>query len=216
MNCVFQELYWELDEFFYSDFCRSVGKTSCRGYLLQGPKGSGKKFLAECIAGVSSFSTSWQEVFWECSSTWRRDSSPTFRHCVCIHVFMNPMLSWRVCVFLRRFTILCYASGFYMLLFLRQMFMMHVCVCVCVCVCVHVCVCVCVCVCVWFICIVQGSWACLTRKRALEIKSLILLLLLCYEFWEMVAHFSHFSGSEMWVLIWLSHYLHLSHSVSPF
>ena len=63
MNCVFQELYWELDEFFYSDFCRSVGKTSCRGYLLQGPKGSGKKFLAECIAGVSSFSTSWQEVF---------------------------------------------------------------------------------------------------------------------------------------------------------
>ena len=37
--------------------------------------------------------------------------------------------------FLRRFNVLCYASGFYMLLFLRQLFMMRVCVCVCVCVC---------------------------------------------------------------------------------
>ena len=54
---------------------------------------------------------------------------------LCVHVFMNPMLSWFVCVFLGRFNILCYASGFYMLLFLRQMFMMHACVCVCVCVC---------------------------------------------------------------------------------
>ena len=54
-------------------------------------------------------------------------------------------------VFLRRFNVLCYASGFYMLLFLHQLFMMRVCVCVCVCVCVSVsvseCECVCVCVC---------------------------------------------------------------------
>ena len=49
-----------------------------------------------------------------------------------VHVFMNPMPSWFVCVFLRRFNVLCYASGFYMLLFLCQLFMMHVCVCVCV------------------------------------------------------------------------------------
>ena len=91
---------------------------------------------------------------------------------LCVHIFMNPMLSWFVCVFLRRFNVLCYASGFYMLLFLRQLFMMHVCVCVfvCVCVCVcllvSVCVCVCVCVCVLllFIGIVQRSWACLTLK----------------------------------------------------
>ena len=46
------------------------------------------------------------------------------------------------CVFLRRFNVLCYASGFHMLLFFRQLFMMHVCVCVCVCECVSVCVCV--------------------------------------------------------------------------
>ena len=43
-------------------------------------------------------------------------------------------------VFLRCFNILCYASGFYMLLFFRKMFLMRararVCVCVCVCVCV--------------------------------------------------------------------------------
>ena len=50
--------------------------------------------------------------------------------------------------FLRCFNILCYASGFYMLLFFRQMFLTiasararararaRVCVCVCVCVCV--------------------------------------------------------------------------------
>ena len=51
---------------------------------------------------------------------------------LCVHVFMNPMPSWFVCVFLKCFNILCYASGFYMLLFLCQMFMMHVCMCVCV------------------------------------------------------------------------------------
>ena len=38
--------------------------------------------------------------------------------------------------FLRCFSILCYASGFYMLLFFRQMFLTRACVCVCVCVCV--------------------------------------------------------------------------------
>ena len=71
-----------------------------------------------------------------------------------VHVFMNPMPSWFVCVFLRRFNVLCYASGFYMLLFLCQLFMMRVCVCVCgnVCVCVCVCVCACVCVCVCCCC----------------------------------------------------------------
>ena len=70
---------------------------------------------------------------------------------------------------MRFFNILCYASGFYMLLFFRQMLMMRarararVCVYVCVCVCARarararVCVCVCVCVCVLFIGIVQGS-----------------------------------------------------------
>ena len=42
----------------------------------------------------------------------------------------------------------------------------------------RVCVCVCVCVCVLFIGIVQRSWACLTWKSTLEIKSLLLLLLL--------------------------------------
>ena len=55
---------------------------------------------------------------------------------LCVHVFMNPMPVDLYAFFLRRFNILCYASGFYMLLFFCQMFMMHVCVCVCVCVCV--------------------------------------------------------------------------------
>ena len=68
--------------------------------------------------------------------------------------------------FLRCFRlILCYASGFYMLLFFRQMFL------------THACVCVCVCVCMLFIGIVQRNWACLTWKSAIEIKSLLLLLL---------------------------------------
>ena len=49
--------------------------------------------------------------------------------------------------FLRRFNVLCYASGFFML-FLRHVFMMHVCVCLCVCVCVCACVRACVRACV--------------------------------------------------------------------
>ena len=57
--------------------------------------------------------------------------------CVPVHVFMNLMLSWLTCIFLIRFNILCCASGFCMLLFLRQIFMMHVCVCVRVCCVVH-------------------------------------------------------------------------------
>ena len=58
--------------------------------------------------------------------------------------------------FLRRFNVLCYASGFFML-FLRDVFMMHVCVCVCVCVCaserasIRACVRACVCV---YVCVV--------------------------------------------------------------
>ena len=57
--------------------------------------------------------------------------------CTCIHESDAEL----ICVFLLRCSnVLRYASGFYMLLFLRQMFMMHVCVCMCVCVCVCVCV----------------------------------------------------------------------------
>ena len=54
--------------------------------------------------------------------------------CTCIHESDAEL----ICMCLSQtFNILCYASGFYMLLFLRQMFMMRaraVCVCVCVCV----------------------------------------------------------------------------------
>ena len=49
--------------------------------------------------------------------------------CTCIHESNVELIC--LC-FLRRFNVLRYASGFYMLLLLRQMFMMHVCVCVCV------------------------------------------------------------------------------------
>ena len=58
-------------------------------------------------------------------------------------------------------------------------------------VCVIVCVCVCVCVCVWFICIVQCSWACLTWKSAIEIKSSSSSLLLLPTFslsWKVQNH----------------------------
>ena len=65
-----------------------------------------------------------QDVLWTTSEGW---------------INMKSLKSWN------------YASGFYVLLFFRQMFMMRAraraCVCVCVCVCVYVCVCVCVCVC---------------------------------------------------------------------
>ena len=67
--------------------------------------------------------------------------------CICIHESDAELICVCVCVglfvvfFLRRFNVLCYASGFFVL-FLRHVFMMHVCVCVCV----YVCVCVCVCV----------------------------------------------------------------------
>ena len=53
-------------------------------------------------------------------------------------------------------------------------------VCLCLFVCVRVCVCVCVSVLCWFffyICIGQRSWACLTKKSAVEIESLLLLSL---------------------------------------
>ena len=60
--------------------------------------------------------------------------------------------------------ILCYATGFYMLLFFHQMFL--------TCSRARARVCVCVCVCVLFIGIVQCNWACLTWKSAIEIKSL--------------------------------------------
>ena len=50
-----------------------------------------------------------------------------------------------------------------LLLFLRQLFMMHVCVCVCVCVCECVCVCVCVCVRVSVCVVVIVHWHCLVQ-----------------------------------------------------
>ena len=80
---------------------------------------------------------------------------------LCVHGFMNPLPSsfcMRFFFFLRCFNILCYASGFYMLVFVVR------------------CLC-CARVCVLFIGIVQRNWACLTWKSAIEIKSLLLLLL---------------------------------------
>ena len=62
--------------------------------------------------------------------------------CTWIHESDAELICMRF-FFLRRFNILCYASGFYMLLFFRQMFLMpppaHARVCMCVCVCVCVC-----------------------------------------------------------------------------
>ena len=61
--------------------------------------------------------------------------------CTCIHESDAELICFVLfCFFFRRFNVLCYASGFYMLLFLRQLFMMRVCVCVCASVCVCVCV----------------------------------------------------------------------------
>ncbi|XP_076441947.1 nuclear valosin-containing protein-like [Babylonia areolata] len=48
------ELHRDFDEFFYADYCQFASqsdKKTCRRYLLHGPRGSGKRFLAECIAG---------------------------------------------------------------------------------------------------------------------------------------------------------------------
>ena len=53
MILVLQELYCELKKFFWSDLRQHIVGRRTRGYLLYGPQGSGKKFLAECIAGVS-------------------------------------------------------------------------------------------------------------------------------------------------------------------
>ena len=53
MIWVLQELYCELKKFFWSDLRQHIVGRRTRGYLLYGPQGSGKKFLAECIAGVS-------------------------------------------------------------------------------------------------------------------------------------------------------------------
>ena len=89
------------------------------------------------------------------------------------------MYSWIRCrvdlyvfFFIRRFNVLCYASGFFML-FLRHVFMMHVCVCVCVCECEWVseggreggseraCVRACVRVCARvYVCVVIVHWHC--------------------------------------------------------
>ena len=71
--------------------------------------------------------------------------------------------------FSQAFNILCCASGFYMLLFLRQMFVTHVCVCGYVCVCV-----------VHLHCSAQLSM--FNMDSAIEIKSLLLLLLQLWGF----------------------------------
>ncbi|KAL8592596.1 hypothetical protein ACOMHN_026526 [Nucella lapillus] len=48
------EIHEDFEEFFYEDFYRFTwgsDKKICRRYLLHGPRGSGKRFLAECMAG---------------------------------------------------------------------------------------------------------------------------------------------------------------------
>ena len=82
------------------------------------------------------------------------------------YVYTDSWIRCRVdlyAFFLRCFNILCYASGFYMLLFVVRCLW---------CARVHARVCV------LFIGIVQRNWACLTWKSTIEIKSLLLLLLL--------------------------------------
>ena len=74
MIWVLQELYCELKKFFWSDLRQHIVGRRTRGYLLYGPQGSGKKFLAECIAGVSwSFALLIQAV----------TGSSIMRHVVC-------------------------------------------------------------------------------------------------------------------------------------
>ncbi|KAL8589772.1 hypothetical protein ACOMHN_020775 [Nucella lapillus] len=49
-----KEIHKHFKEFFYADFFRFAwgsDKKICRRYLLHGPRGSGKRFLAECMAG---------------------------------------------------------------------------------------------------------------------------------------------------------------------
>ena len=78
------------------------------------------------------------------------------------YVYMDSWIRCQVdlyAFFLRCFNILCYASGFYILLFVVRCLW-------------------CARACVLFIGIVQRNWACLTWKSAIEIKSLLLLLLL--------------------------------------
>ena len=93
--------------------------------------------------------------------TWIHESDAEL---ICMRFFFFFSLS------LRCFSILCYASGFYMLLFFRQMFLTRVRVCV------------------LFIGIVQRNWACLTWKSALEIKSLLLLLLPICNTWGYIVY----------------------------
>ena len=59
---------------------------------------------------------------------------------LCVHVFMNLILSWLVCVFLRCFNILCIVLCFRLLCAIVLTSNVYD-----VCVCVYVCVCVCVC-----------------------------------------------------------------------
>ena len=82
--------------------------------------------------------------------------------CTWIHESVAELICMRFFFFfffLRCFNILRYASGFYMLLFVVRCLW-------------------CARACVFFIGIVQRNWACLTWKSAIEIKSLLLLLLL--------------------------------------
>ena len=84
--------------------------------------------------------------------------------------------------FLRCFNILCHASGFYMLLFVARCLW---------------CARVRALVCVLFIGIVQRNWACLTWKSAIEIKSLLLLLLLYWEFLTRMVYLDYMWPSTM-------------------
>ena len=82
------------------------------------------------------------------------------------YVYMDSWIRCRVALyafFLKCFNILCYASGFYMLLFIVRCLW---------------CTRVGARVCVLFIGIVQHNWACLTWKSAIEIKSLLLLYII--------------------------------------
>ena len=107
-----------------------------------------------------------------CSTLTRFAQNDFLSHNVYVYFLCGLMCTWihesvaeLICMrfFFRCFNLLCYASGFYMLLFVVRCLW---------------CARVRARVCVLFIGIVQRNWACLTWKSAIEVKSLLLLLLL--------------------------------------
>ena len=93
MIWVLQELYCELKKFFWSDLRQHIVGRRTRGYLLYGPQGSGKKFLAECIAGVSwSFALLIQAV----------TGNSIMRHVVCSwnSIIRHAVCSWNSLILL--------------------------------------------------------------------------------------------------------------------